>query len=146
MDHIYRTLIRLNNIYVCTTAVKRNSMPANCKSTLGWDPHAQSIYIPKALSACTGSAFVPLWRMMTSRPCGIPTARTHQTCNIETSIVQLLKRKKRNAVQEYTDQSTVHVKGKVIICFPLVFKFHQLMLHLHMQLPHFKKNWWESMK
>lgn len=91
---------------------------------------------PRSLSLSTENVFVAHCSLKNddSRILWYPTASTHQIQNLEASIVQLLQKKKGNPVQEYTDWSIVYVKVEVIIYFPVVF--HQLKLHLHMQVSH----------
>lgn len=101
------------------------------------------IYSPRALSPSIESVFMPHYYLKNDDGTTLwyPTANAYHIQNFGTSVVWLLQQKKGNPVQERTDWSIVHMKGKVIIYFPLVFKFHQPKLHLHMQLSHFKKNW-----
>jgi len=101
-----------------------------------------SIYIPRALAPTTESVFEPHHSLNNDdgRTLSYPTASTHQTQNLEASVVQLLQKQKGNPVQEYTNWSIVYMKGEVIIYFPLVFRLQQPKFHFHMQLAHFKKN------
>lgn len=102
-----------------------------------------NIYLPRALAPSIESVFVPHCSLKNDdgRTLWCLTASTHQIQNLEASVVRLLQKKKGNPVQEYTDWSTARMKGEVIFYFPLVFKFHQPKIHLHMQLSHFKKKW-----
>lgn len=62
-----------------------------------------SIYILRAPS--TESDFMPHCSLKNDdgRTLLYPTASTHQIQNLEVSVVQLLKKKKGNPVQEYND-------------------------------------------